>query len=111
GQAGSALIRAAEQVGIQTVSEVFADRTYQDNGLLTPRSGQHALVENPEQAAEQALYMVLNQQVITLSGNKIPVKAETICLHGDHQNAVDTGALIHHLLKQHGLILAAPAKR
>lgn len=110
GQSGSALIRAAREMGISTASEVFADRTYQDNGFLTSRSEKHALIDDPGQAAAQALYMASHQQVISVTGKTIPLEAETICLHGDHPGAAVSARLINSLLKQNGLILKAPGK-
>jgi len=110
GQAGSALIRAAGQVGIRAASEVFADRTYQDDGFLTSRSDKHALIEDPRQAAAQALYIATHQRVISATGKTIPLKAETICLHGDQPGAAASARLINSLLKQNGLILKAPGK-
>jgi 5-oxoprolinase (ATP-hydrolysing) subunit A len=100
GLSGSFLIREASRIGLQTASEVFADRTYQPNGTLTPRSSPGAMIENPHDAAEQVLHMVLNQAVIALSGEKVPVKAETVCVHGDGNHALEIAKYIVELLKQ-----------
>lgn len=89
GLSGSHLITEAQAIGLSTASEVFADRTYQDDGSLTPRSQPGALIENPAQAAEQVQQMVNEGCVTTLSGRQIPITAETVCIHGDGRNAVE----------------------
>jgi UPF0271 protein len=88
GLSESYLISEAKAIGLQTANEVFADRTYQDDGSLTPRSQSNALIENEEQMIEQVLQMVREQTVTTVSGKTIPLIAETICIHGDGKYAV-----------------------
>lgn len=88
GLSGSHSITEAEKLGLRTASEVFADRTYQDNGSLTPRSMKNALIENVDVAVRQAEGMVNSGMVNSVSGKKIPVKADTICIHGDGRQAV-----------------------
>jgi 5-oxoprolinase (ATP-hydrolysing) subunit A len=99
------MIRAAKQQGLTTRSEVFADRTYQNDGSLTPRSQPGALIENETMAMEQVRMMVQQQKVKTLSGAIIPVDAETICLHGDGAHAVAFAKMIYKQLTQDGIIL------
>ncbi len=88
GLSGSKLISTAFGMGIKAVSEVFADRTYQEDGTLTPRNLPDALLSNREDVGRQVLQMVMEQKVKTTSGINIPVKAETICLHGDGVHAL-----------------------
>ncbi|RTL52397.1 MAG: 5-oxoprolinase subunit PxpA [Sphingobacteriales bacterium] len=97
---GSCFINACKAKGLQTASEVFADRTYQDNCQLTPRSAPQALIETTEVALQQVLTMIQNRQVTTLSGNKIFIAADTLCLHGDGAHAVDFAKTIYYTLKQ-----------
>lgn len=98
GLSGSLSISIAKQRGLQTASEVFADRTYTDEGNLTPRSQPNALIESIDVAVEQALRMIQQQTVISTSGKTIPVVADTICLHGDGKHAVDfCKAIVEHL--------------
>ncbi len=89
GLSGSHLISEAQALGLSTASEVFADRTYQDDGSLTPRSQPGALIENPAQAVEQVQQMVNEGCVTTLSGRQIPITAETVCIHSDGRHAVE----------------------
>ena len=88
GLSGSFLLSEAEKLGLRTASEVFADRTYQDDGRLTPRNIQGALIESEEEALTQVLQMVKQGSVMSVSGGLTPIKAETLCLHGDGAHAV-----------------------
>ncbi|OKS85641.1 LamB/YcsF family protein [Mucilaginibacter polytrichastri] len=108
GLAGSEMIEAAKKIGIITASEVFADRTYQDDGSLTPRSQSNALITNEQQSINQVLQMVKHQQVQSVSNKNIPLKAETLCLHGDGSHAVEFAKLINEKLKAEGITIKAP---
>ncbi len=99
GLSGSHLISQAKAMGIKTASEVFADRTYRDDGTLTPRSQPNALIENAEHAVQQALQMIKQGTVTTVSGKIIPIVAETICIHGDGEHAVEFAKVIHYAIK------------
>ena len=88
GLAGSFLISEAETRGLKTASEVFADRTYQRDGSLTPRSEPDALITDAEQSISQVWQMIADGAVTTVGGETILLKAETICLHGDGENAL-----------------------
>jgi UPF0271 protein len=101
GLSGSTSISEANAIGLKTGSEVFADRTYQDDGSLTPRSQNNALIEEEAKAIQQVLQIAQKKTVTTLSGKDIPIIAETICLHGDGKHAVQFANNIHHTLQQH----------
>lgn len=88
GLAGSELIRAGERLGLQTRQEVFADRRYQSNGTLVPRSQPDAMIESDELALDQTLAMVREQKVLSREGVWVPVQADTVCLHGDGEHAL-----------------------
>lgn len=88
GLAGSELIRAGERLGLQTRQEVFADRRYQSNGMLVPRSQPDAMIESDELALDQTLAMVREQKVLSREGVWVPVQADTVCLHGDGEHAL-----------------------
>ena len=89
GGSQSELIVEAENIGLRAASEVFADRTYQSDGSLTPRNQPHALIADAQAAIDQAIQMVEKGTVTSLSGNEISIKAETICLHGDGEHALE----------------------
>ena len=86
GLSGSCLIGEARQIGLNTASEVFADRSYTDDGHLTPRSEPGALILDEEKSLQQAREMI-GGSVTSLSGKVIPIVADTICIHGDGKNA------------------------
>ncbi len=88
GLSGSYLISEAQALGLKTASEVFADRTYQDNGSLTPRSQANALIQDQTSSLAQVLQMIQEQSVIAVSGRTVSISAETICIHGDGPHAV-----------------------
>ncbi|EHK3038646.1 MULTISPECIES: 5-oxoprolinase subunit PxpA [Escherichia] len=94
GLAGSELIRAGKHYGLTTRQEVFADRGYQADGSLVPRSQPGALIEDEEQSLAQTLEMVQNGRVKSITGEWTPVEAQTVCLHGDGEHAL---AFARHL--------------
>ncbi|HSF44418.1 MAG TPA: 5-oxoprolinase subunit PxpA [Chitinophagaceae bacterium] len=87
GLSGSELINAGKEAGLKTCSEVFADRTYQEDGSLTPRSQPGAIISDFNDALVQVMMMIREQKVHTLNGDMINIEADTICIHGDHQGA------------------------
>lgn len=107
GLSGSFLISEAEKIGLRTASEVFADRTYQTDGSLTPRTEPNALIETTEKSIEQVLQMVLSRTVTTTNGEQVPITAETICLHGDGANALGFAEFISQKLKEKGIGISA----
>ena len=88
GLSGSHSISVAKDLGLRTASEVFADRTYQEDGSLTPRSQANAMIEDNEKALRQVMQMLNEGLVMTTSGKLIPIVAETVCVHGDGANAL-----------------------
>ncbi|MGM9479346.1 5-oxoprolinase subunit PxpA [Pedobacter sp. GSP4] len=103
--AGSEMISAARKIGLVTASEVFADRSYQDDGSLTPRNRPDALITNELSAIEQVLMMVKQQQVISTKGNAINLAADTLCIHGDGEHAISFAKMINQKLKNEGIML------
>jgi 5-oxoprolinase (ATP-hydrolysing) subunit A len=87
GLSGSHSIDEARAAGLKTANEAFADRTYQDDGSLTPRSQPGALIETVEKVVAQVEQLIQEGTVMTVSGKIIPVAAETICIHGDGKQA------------------------
>ena len=103
GLSGSDLISEAEKFGLVTASEVFADRTYTDDGSLTPRSDFGALIQDTEQSVAQVLQMINDQTVTATTGEKIPLKADTVCIHGDGKNALEFAKTIREKLLKNGI--------
>lgn len=95
GLSQSAMIREAKSLNLRTANEVFADRTYQSDGSLTPRTQPNALIESENRAVEQVIRFVKEGSVKTITGEIISLQADTICLHGDGAHAVPFAKLIH----------------
>lgn len=88
GLSGSHSISEAKKAGLETVSEVFADRTYQPSGALTPRAQPQAMISNEADAVQQVMQMIRSGTVTSVTGQPVPIVAETVCLHGDGAHAV-----------------------
>lgn len=106
--AGSEMIDAAEKIGLPIISEAFADRTYQNDGSLTPRNQKNALINDPEHTVKQALLMIKRQQVLSIEQQSISLKVETICIHSDHDNAIKIAEALYHKLTQEKITICAP---
>lgn len=106
GLSGSHSIAEAERIGLRTASEVFADRTYRDDGSLTPRSEPNALITSTEESIEQVLNMIKYGRVRTTDGLMIQITAGTICVHGDGEHAVEFARSIKIALSKNGVPVA-----
>ncbi|PYK62280.1 MAG: LamB/YcsF family protein [Verrucomicrobia bacterium] len=108
--AGTELFRAAQELGLQTAAEVFADRNYNSDGTLVSRTEPDALLHDPAAAAERVVRMLMEGKIRAVDGSDVSVKAETICLHGDKPDAVEFARTLRAHLEREGIILAAPEK-
>lgn len=107
GLSGAELVKAGEKIGLKTANEVFSDRTYQEDGSLTSRREANALITDHEQAVKQVVRMVKEGKVATLQGKDIPIKAETVCIHGDGKTALEFAKYIPDALKKEGITVSA----
>jgi UPF0271 protein len=107
GLSGSLLVDAAEAVGLKSASEVFADRRYQSDGSLTPRTEAGALIHDADEAARQVLDMIEHGFVRARDGSKVRVRAETVCIHGDAPTAPRFAQHLARMLAQAGVTLRA----
>jgi 5-oxoprolinase (ATP-hydrolysing) subunit A len=105
GLAGGELLKAAERAGLRAVAEVFADRGYRADGSLVPRSQPGAFVEDTTEAVARTLRMVREGVVQAVTGETVPLQAQTICLHGDGAHALAFARAIHAALKAGGVQL------
>jgi len=94
GLAGSTLPAAGEGAGLRVAHEAFADRRYEADGTLTPRSHPDALIADPAEALRQVLTLVREHRLRTRSGDWLSLRADTVCLHGDGPGATE---LARHL--------------
>lgn len=107
GLAGGELLKAAERAGLRAVAEVFADRGYQADGSLVPRSQPGALVHDTDEAVRRTVRMVREGVVQAVTGETVPLRAQTVCLHGDGPHALAFARAIHTALTQAGVHLLA----
>lgn len=103
GLAGSELVKAGLEFGLKVSQEVFADRTYEPDGTLTHRSKPNAMIHNEQIAIEQVLQMVLQKKVTTTSGKIIAIQADTICVHGDGDQALQFVKVLKEKLQENSV--------
>ncbi|MDR1931652.1 MAG: LamB/YcsF family protein [Spirochaetales bacterium] len=107
GLSGSWMIKKANALGLRTAEEVFADRTYQKDGSLTPRKQPGAMITDEEASLAQVLGMVKNGTVKSLSGDSVLIKADTVCVHGDGEHALAFSRKIKERLIAEGVAVSA----
>lgn len=103
GLSGSPFKQLAENEGLTFIDEAFADRVYSDSGSLLSRTQRGSVIERPKQAADQVLSIINQEQVQSHSGKLIPMEAASICVHGDHKNAVAILQKIEATLSTHSI--------
>ena len=108
GLAGSELTKAGEKIGLTTAHEVFADRTYQANGTLTPRRQPDALITDAPTAINQVIKMITEGKVRAQSGAEVAIRADTVCLHGDGPHALDFARRLRAALAEAHIAVSAP---
>ncbi|WP_316839999.1 5-oxoprolinase subunit PxpA [Pedobacter gandavensis] len=108
GLSGSELTLAGEKIGLSVANEVFADRTYQENGTLTPRKEPNALITDPISAVAQVIQMITAGTVLSTQGTLLKIEADTVCIHGDGKTAVAFAEQLHTALKSAGMQLGLP---
>jgi UPF0271 protein len=101
--ANANMAAAAREAGLRVANEVYADRTYQDDATLTPRSQPHAMIEEVEASIAQVRRMVLQGNVVALSGKSVPIAADTLCIHGDQPGAATFAERIRTALTADGI--------
>ncbi len=111
GLSGGELVRVGSQIGLTVANEVFADRTYQPNGTLTPRTEPNAMVDDVNDAVDRVIMMVEKGLTKAVDGTIIPLKADTICVHGDEPKALLFVKQLHQALTNHGITLQAVGAR
>jgi len=104
----SITMKIAKSKNISVAGEVFADRGYSDDGTLAPRDKPGGMIEDKDESLKHALRMVEEGVVVSLSGKRIPVAADTLCLHGDQPGAVEFASHIRKAFTARGITIAAP---
>ncbi|MGE7874174.1 5-oxoprolinase subunit PxpA [Bacillus paramycoides] len=103
-----AFTRAAEKYNVTFVQEAFADRTYKQDGTLTSRTEENALIKNEDEAINQVLQMVKEGYVEAVTGGKVALQAQTICLHGDGEKAVQFARRIYRIFELNSISISVP---
>lgn len=103
GLAGSKMITAAEDTGLKAASEVFADRAYNEDGTLVSRKLPGSMIKDKELAIKRVVRMVKEGKVETINGTDIAIKADSICVHGDNEKALEFVKNIRETLMAEGV--------
>ena len=104
--AGTELERAGEKFGLQLAREIYADRSYDDNGQLVSRDAPGAVLHDSERAAARVLAMIQDNAIHSQNGKRIPVTINTVCVHGDTPDAVSMAKAVRARLKGAGIMIA-----
>lgn len=111
GLAGSALIEFAQQQGVMVIAEAFADRAYNADGSLVSRRLAGAVLHDVEEIAARVVSLIQTGGVTSIDGQFTPIQAQSICLHGDTQGAVEMAQAIRQRLEQTGIQIRAFASQ
>lgn len=103
---GSVIANIATAAGLTIQYEIFADRNYQDDLQLVPRTEENAVITHTKDVASHVAKMVIEGKVQTVSGKLVPIQADTCCVHGDNEAAIAIVKELHHLLTQKGIQIA-----
>ncbi|WP_370222649.1 LamB/YcsF family protein [Cytobacillus sp.] len=106
GLSGSELVKAGRKLGLRSANEVFSDRTYQEDGSLTSRRENNALITDHSAAVNQVIRMVKEGKVHSVQGTDVSIEANTICIHGDGESALEFAQYIPKALNEAGIQVA-----
>jgi UPF0271 protein len=107
GLAGSAFFAEAQERGLRTVAEAFADRAYLPDGQLVSRREPGAVLHDPAAIADRVATMVTDGRVVAVDGSTIVIAVESVCVHGDSPGAVQIAEAVRDRLLADGVTLAA----
>jgi UPF0271 protein len=107
GLTGSPMLEAGAAAGLRVAAEGFADRSYEPDGSLTPRARPGAVIHDPARVVDRAVRMVRDGVVLTPDGKEIPLKVDTICVHGDTPGAPELTRQIRAGLESAGIQIRA----
>jgi UPF0271 protein len=103
GLPGSELLRHAEQAGLRTVTEAFADRGYTAEATLVPRSQPNALLHDAAEVAQRMVHMLVTGRLQSVDGTEVAVSARSICVHGDSPGAVAMAVAVRKAMAEAGV--------
>jgi UPF0271 protein len=99
------LVHAAEDMGLKVAREVFADRAYEEDGSLVNRRKEGAMITDEEEAIARVVRMIKEQKVTAITGKDIPIKADSVCVHGDGPKALAFVKKIRETLEKEGIAI------
>ena len=108
--AGSEMCKSADRFGLPYISEVFADRAYEDDGTLVARSKPRAVITDENAAIDRCIRMIREGIVTSVNGQDIPIRADSICVHGDNAHALEFVKKIRATFAENGICVEAPLK-
>ncbi|MCY9785358.1 LamB/YcsF family protein [Nocardiopsis sp. EMB25] len=106
GLPGSEFLRLAEEFGLPTHREAFADRAYTPEGTLVSRREPGAVLHDPAEIAERCLRIARGEPITAIDGSRIRVEADSLCVHGDSPGAVEIARTVADKLRAEGVTLA-----
>lgn len=106
GHKGELVAGIGNEMGLKVIREAFPDRAYTPDGTLVPRSRPGAVIKDPAEVAARALLMARDGVVVAVDGRRIPLKAQTLCVHGDTPGAVDLVRQIRQTLENENIRVA-----
>ncbi len=107
GLSGSEFFAEASRLGLRTVAEGFADRGYRSDGTLVPRAEPGAVLRDADEIAARVVRMITTGQLTAVDGTVLPVRVESVCVHGDSPGAVEIAARVRDRLTRDGVVLEA----
>ena len=107
GLSGSVFFAEAQELGLRTVPEAFADRAYRSDGQLVSRKLPNAVLQDVTEIADRVAAMVGRGRVTAVDGSTIPIVVESVCVHGDSPGAVQIATAVRGRLVADGVALAA----
>jgi UPF0271 protein len=107
GLPGSRFLEVAGKAGLPVVTEAFADRAYTEEGTLVPRGQDGAVITDADTVVERSVGLARSGTVTAHSGRRIPVRARSLCLHGDTPGAVDLARRVRAELEASGVRVEA----
>lgn len=103
GPPASQLLAAADAAGMEAVPEAFADRAYRPDGGLVPRRQPGSVLTDPDEVAERAVRLAVDNEVVAIDGTLVTIRARSICVHGDTPGAVDLARAVRSALDAAGV--------
>jgi UPF0271 protein len=104
------MVTAAKEIGLPVAEEIFADRAYEEDCSLVARTKKGAIISDEDEAVSRAIGMIKNGSVKAITGKEIPVRADSICVHGDGEKALLFVEKLNKAFKAEGII-KAPLQR